>query len=372
MREITAVGREIAVTEDGTLCEYLTDTEESGLSEAVWLGRVVRVMPSLSAAFVDIGQEKNGFLPFAESSKSFQQSPLRDGDRVLVQVKREARGEKGAYLTRDITFCGEYVIFMPFNRYIGVSSRVQAEAQRRSLRQLGERLSGGAFGLVLRSAALRAEEADIAAEISRLRASADAVRAAAPTAHAPSMVFRPRSLLEQLLDDYLPRGGCTLKTTDAAAAERLRGRCPVEVLPEDAQLPPEIAAQRDKARQRRVWLRSGGNLVIDCCEACTVIDVNTAKSTAGSSRTNQLGTNLEAAEEIARQLRLRNIGGIILIDMIDMEEERDRQRVLDALAEACAADRVKTVIHGFTHLGLVEMTRKRTARSLREGEEAKA
>lgn len=358
--------REIAVAEDGRLVEYLLD-DGASVAEAVYLGRVERVVPGMKAAFVDIGGEKNGFLPLEERSRSVQLPPLRDGQRVLVQVKKDAQGVKGAYLTQDISLCGEYVIVMPRNRYIGVSARIEDENLRESMKKLGQAIAGGNFGLVMRAGAQGAEEADIRGEAEELMARWEEISKAAPTAHAPSMIHRPRTPMDSLLDDYLPRGVDGVVTNDEDVARQLSDILPVTVTKEDPMAASGMAAQRDRALRRHVWLDSGGSLVIDRCEAMTVIDVNTAKFTGKRDLADTIfQLNLEACGEIARQVRLRNLSGIILIDMIDMDGEEQRARVLERLNECFAADRVKTVIHGFTSLGLIEMTRKKSRRPLED------
>lgn len=370
MREIYIKGgarREIAVAEDGRLCEYLIDHAAEASAEAVYVGRVERVLTGMKAAFVDIGQEKNGFLPLEERSQTAVLPKLQSGMSVLVQVKKEAQGTKGAFLTRDITLCGETVLLMPMNRYIGVSSRIEAEEDREVLRELGKRMAKGQFGLVVRSAAIKATEEEIQDEVNQLLNEWEVIRRAAPTAHIPSLLHRPRTTLDMVLDDYRPRGIDRIMTDDSALIKTLEATAPVVPADGDLMEKSGLSRQRDKALERRVWLDSGGTLVIDPCEAMTVIDVNTAKFT-GKRDLEQtvLRTNLEACEEIARQVRLRNLSGIILIDMIDMETEEHREQVLTALNEAFSKDRIKTVIHGFTSLGLVEMTRKKSRLPLRD------
>lgn len=358
--------REIAVVEDGRLVEYLREDEHSD-AETICLGRVERVVPGMKAAFVDICQEKRGFLPLDERSLTFRGAPLQAGDRVLVQIRKEAQGVKGAFLSRDVTFAGETAILMPLNRYVGVSSRIEDEADRRRLVALGQAISGGAFGLVMRSAALDAPEAEIRTEVETLKARWESVCRAAPTAHAPSVLARPRTLLDGVLDDYGPRGIDRVVTEESALAAQLADAYPTVVEEPGMMARHGWTRQRDKALERTVWLDCGGTLVIDACEALMVIDVNTAKFTGKRvPEETILRANLEACEEIARQTRLRNLGGVLIIDMIDMAEEADRERVLTALKTAFAQDRVKTVIHGLTSLGLIEMTRKRTRRPLRE------
>lgn len=356
--------RQLALVEDGRLCEYLLDSGDSA-TEAIYAGRVERVVTGMKAAFVDIGQEKNGFLPLEERSASLPK--LQAGDRVLVQVKKEAQGTKGAFLTRDLTLCGETVILMPMNRYVGCSSRIGDEDARKALIALGKDIAKDAFGLIMRNAAETAAEETIRAEVKELCSLWDAINRGVPTAHVPSMLHSPRTLLDGLIDDYRHRGIDRFVTDDETLAEELSPIAPVTIAGDRLMEIARLTHQRDKALQRHVWLDSGASLVIDPCEAMTVIDVNTAKFTGKKNLSETIvKTNLEACGEIARQVRLRNISGIILIDMIDMEEQEHRQRVLDALKEAFAADRVKTVIHGFTALGLIEMTRKRSRCPLRE------
>ena len=339
--------REAALVEDGRLTEFVRDGGVD--TDALILGKVVRVVPGMDAAFVDIGQERNGFLPLKENSASFENAaPLRSGDRVLVQVKREAHAEKGAFLTRDVALCGEYALLMPLNRYIGVSNKIADEKRRKALRALGEKLTGGSCGIVLRTSGADAEEEAIRADFDALLAAWEAVRKAAPTAHAPGVLYA-NTACRAMLRDLTPLGlDEIVRDADEAAMAVWR-------------------AEAEKALQRRVWLKSGATLVIDECEALTVIDVNTAKFTGRRAlEDTALRTNLEACPEIVRQLRLRNIGGIVIIDFIDLETDKERAAVTAALTEALKADRLKTAVHGFTTLGLMEMTRKRARKPLRE------
>ncbi len=368
MREIyirKTDGMDIAVLEDGRLVEYLPADEDAS-AEAIYLGRVERVMPGMKAAFVNIGQERAGFLPLEERGAK-ELPKLQTGMSVLVQVRKEAHGEKGAFLSRDISLCGEYVLFSPMNRMAAVSSRITKEKQRKALKELAREISGDEFGLIMRTAAKNAEESVIRAEVEELRARWEDIRKAAPTAHVPSVLHQPRTTLELVLADYHPRGIDRICTNDQTLAKTLSGYAPVTVMGDNLFDIARINTQVLKALDRRVWLESGGNLVFDACEAMTVIDVNTAKFTGKTALSDTvLQTNLEACAEIARQVRLRNVSGIIIIDMIDMVGREQHHAVLEALNKAFAADRVKTVVHGFTSLGLVEMTRKRTRPTLRE------
>lgn len=368
MRELylrRADGLDIAVVEDGRLVEYLPADADAS-SEAVYLGRVERIMPGMKAAFIQIGQEKCGFLPLEERNAP-DLPKLQTGMGVLVQVRKEAQGVKGAFLSRDICLCGEYVLFSPLSCRCGVSSRITGDRTRKALRHMAQEISGGRFGLVMRTASANAPEEQIRAEVDTLRARWDEIVRRAPTAHVPSVLHAPRTTLDLVLADYHPRGIDRIATNDAALVDTLSAYAPVRLMGDDLFDVAGVSTQVLKALERRVWLESGGNLVFDPCEAMTVIDVNTAKFVGKRSLPDTvLRTNLEACQEAARQIRLRNISGIIIIDMIDMAASADRQAVLRALTDALAADRVKTVIHGFTALGLIELTRRRTRPPLRE------
>lgn len=358
-------GLDIGVVEDGRLVEYLP-ADEAASAEAVYLGRVERIMPGMKAAFVNIGQERAGFLPLEErGAKDLPR--LQTGMSVIVQVRKEAHSAKGAFLSRDINLCGEYVLLSPMNRTAAVSSRITKEKHRKALKELALDISNGAFGLIMRTASKHADESAIRAEVEELLTRWEDICKAAPTAHVPSVLHQPRTTLELVLADYHPRGIDRIFVNDAALAEKLAAYAPVTVMGDNLFDVARISTQVLKALERRVWLESGGNLVFDPCEAMTVIDVNTAKFTGKTALADTvLRTNLEACKEIARQVRLRNISGIIIIDMIDMISRDHHHAVMEALNKAFAADRVKTVVHGFTSLGLVEMTRKRTRPTLRE------
>lgn len=368
MREIyirKADSLDVAVVEDGRLVEFFP-AEDSSSSEAIILGRVERIMPGMKAAFVQIGQEKCGFLPLEE--RNCPDLPnLQCGMSILVQVRKEAQGVKGAFLSRDINLCGEFALFSPMNRMCAVSSRITKERERRALKSLAKEIAGEEFGLIMRKASLGVDEAIIREEIDELRAQWDRIQKSAPAAHVPSVLQESRSTLDMVIADYHSRGIDRICTNDASLVNQLSPIAPVILLGDNLFDIARISSQLKSALERRVWLDSGGNLIFDPCEAMTVIDVNTAKFTGKNKLAETVRiTNLEACEEIARQVRLRNISGIIVIDMIDMVSHADRHAVLDALNRSFVSDRVKTVVHGFTSLGLVEMTRRRSRPPLRE------
>ena len=359
-----------AVTEDGVLVEYLQrDASQGG---DILGGTVERMMPGIGGAFVSIGRKKAGFLPLRENSQSFAAEPLRSGTRIPVQVKKEETGGKGAFLTRDLTLAGTYVLLMPLNRYIGVSSRIQAEEDRERLRTIGRELveqlsdgpsAGPEFGIVMRAAALEADREQLYAEVSRLLAAWTCIQEKIREGFSDGEVLYHQDPMGQMIAEYEAKGAVRILEAET--------------------LPADLRRQLSEAGERKIRIRNGGNLVIDRCEAMTVIDVNSGSAGAGQSHGRSgngaggagqgrggsgpgpagfayVETNLAACETIAAQIRLRNLGGMILIDFIDMETENDRNRVADRMREALSSDRRKTVVHGWTRLGILEMTRKRT------------
>ena len=335
-----------AVTEDGRLAEFFPkdETEQSG---DILLGRIDRMMPGMNCSFADIGRKKNGFLPMEEDSRTFQGKTFRSGETMILQIRKEEKGDKGAFLTRDITLPGTLLILMPMNRYIGVSSRIEDEGERSRLKAIGLETSGGQFGLVMRHSASKASRDEIQEEAESLLNRWKEITEKAAGESRPGTVLFHGGIISQLKNDF--------RITDP------------EHVTECSELSAELKQQLSLASARKIRLPGGGNIVFDRCEAMTVIDVNTASASSGLSKEQTiLETNLEACRMIADQVRLRNLNGIIVIDFIDMESETDRSLVSERLKQCFTADRIKTVIHGWTRLGLMEMTRKRSRPGLDE------
>ena len=327
-----------AVCEDGRLAEYISLQEETQSGDII-LAKVDRMMNGMTCAFADIGRKKDGFLPLKENSRSFTDGQVRSGDRIAVQIRREENSEKGAFLSRDLTIPGKTVILMPKNRYIGVSSRIPDEETRERLRENGKRIAENRFGLVIRAAAENAAEDEIAAETAALAEIWIQIRERLKTTNRAGDVLYAQDPAAQMIRDYA---------------------LPEEKLVQLAEMPAEMKRQLAVSAERKVRLPGGGNIVIDRCEAMTVIDVNSAATGfPGDKEATVTATNLEACAEAAIQVRLRDIAGIIMIDFIDMEKETDRSLVEERLKDAFRQDRRKTVVHGWTNLGILEMTRKR-------------
>ena len=339
----------LALTKDRRLLEYWNLDEDLAFKAgAVYLGRAGRVMKSLQALFVTLAPGVEGFLPFDELAGAPRPEP---GQALLVQVKKPPQGGKAAYLTCDIALPGRYAMLLPRGSHAAASKRVP---DKQAMKQLARRLCPEGMGLVLRASAAAAEKDAIAAEIARLKTDWQDLLDRAGRAAAPALLTPAPGILARLLRDEreLPE---QVITDDERAARGLG--LPTRVHPDPFGL-YGVEQQLHQALRRVVRLPSGGQLVLDPCEAALLIDVNTAQD-GKKAGDLMLRTNLEAANEIARLLRLRRAGGIILIDFIGMDTEAQRAVVQSALEEALKEDRITSEVLGFTRLGLMEMTRKK-------------
>lgn len=373
MRTASQMGGErLALMKDGRLVEYYEEqTSLSSLVGTVLLGTVERVLPDIKAAFVKIGLHQNGFLPIKEQ-ESFHQTqgnaPLMSGQAIIVQIKKDEKGSKGAFLTRDVALPGQYALLMPMNGFIGVSKRITGEGERERAKRLGAKLADGRFGLIMRHAALFAMEQEVTDEVEALNTRWLTLKAQADFLKAPAVLDRPAPMVATLLKDYAARHICELYT-DAEPPDDIPSAVQVNVLPR-AELEAlwrsrQVDAQLDEALRRYVPIAGGGSLIIDQREALQTIDVNSGSAVMAEEGCSlALMSNLSAVPEIARQIRLRGLSGIILVDFIDMDTDGEREAVRTAMVEAVADDGVKTVVHDFTELGLLEITRKRTRDSL--------
>ena len=348
----TAGGQtELALLDGRTLTDYRAYPGSGVFSEQIYLARVDRVAKGMAAAFVALPDRQTGFLPLDEAMR-----PLRGGQTVLAQVRKPPVGEKAAYLTEDISLAGRYVLLLPRTAKTAVSSRVTDPKEKERLSALARALAPDGMGLILRKESVHASPEEIRPEIETLAALWRRLSAEAEQKAAPALIWNGRTPLSRALDDW--------ETPDRVTADRPVGDLPG--IPCEVSDHPfalySVREQRRKLTERRVWLPGGGFLVVDPCEALTVIDVNTGKDTGkGTDRESLfLQTNLEAARMITRLLRVRGVGGIVIIDFIDMREDASREQVLSCLRELTLSDPVKCVIHGFTSLGLVEMTRKKS------------
>lgn len=377
---------QIVILEGPVLVEhYVAKADLASVVGNIYLGKVRNVLPGMEAAFVDFGAPKNGVVyaadvkpPAGTGRRRLRiEEALHEGDEILVQVVKDAMGAKGARLTGQPSLPGRYLVLVPDSDAQGISRRLP-EAERLRLRDTIAKVKPAGYGVIVRTAALHAGAEDIAADIHRLLTTWEKIREDAAAGGAPRIVYQEPDLLIRVIREHFTPEFRRMLIDDADAYEQvvsyLRATAPDLVskvsLYED-ELPLferyHVEDQLRRALERRVYLPSGGHLVIDRTEALTVIDVNTGKFVGSSSlEETVLQNNLEAAEEIGRQLRLRDIGGIIVIDFIDMDDVAHQEMVLRRLRETLAKDKTRTQVFDVSHLGLVEMTRKNVSAGLLE------
>ena len=380
---------QIAVLEDNVLVEhYVTRASATSYVGNVYLGRVQNVLPSMEAAFVDIGKGRNGVLYAGEvnwdaaglegKSRAIENA-MKSGDVVLVQVTKDPVGHKGARLTSQVSLPGRFLVYVPGGGMTGISRRLP-DTERHRLKAILKKIVPEDAGVIVRTAAEGASEEDLTRDVERLQAEWASIQAKAQkTGSAPTMVHGEPDLAIRVVRDVFNEDfkkmtvqgdGAWTEIEDyiTGVAPDLAERVSKHVGTVDLFRELRVDEQLQKALDRKVYLPSGGSLVIDRTEAMTVIDVNTGKFVGSGGNLEQTVTrnNLEAAEEIVRQLRLRDVGGIIVIDFIDMVLESNRELVLRRLTECLGRDRTKHQVAEVTSLGLVQMTRKRLGEGLLE------
>lgn len=394
---IINVGEEetrVAVLENKVLVEmYIERSPNQRLVGNIFKGRVENVLPGMQASFVDIGLEKNAFLYVEDAIPA--RTPdmgqgqgnsamgtnicdiLKQGQEVIVQIVKEPIGTKGARVTTHITLPGRYLVLMPTVDYIGISRRIEEEQERDRLREMAARIKPGDMGVIVRTVAEGVDEEELRQDVNLLTNLWRKIINRSNHGPVPNLLHRDLELVQRILRDIFTEDVDRLIIDSRYEYEKILDllditgpRLKVKVfLDEKNNLFEEnnIDVEMEKAIKNTVWLKCGGYIVIDQAEALTAVDVNTGKYVGSTNLEDTvLKTNLDAAVEIARQLRLRNIGGIIIVDFIDMNQEEHRRQVLDVLEEEIRKDKTKTNILGITQLGLVEMTRKKVRPSLAE------
>jgi ribonuclease E len=379
---------QVAVLEDGILVEhYVTRQSASSMVGNVYLGKVQNVLPSMEAAFVDIGRGRNAVLYAGEvnwdvsglegRARSIEHA-LKSGESVLVQVTKDPLGHKGARLSSHIALSGRHLVYVPNGHASGISRKL-SDVERRRLRDVLKNLVPDGAGVIVRTAAEGAAEDDLARDVKRLQAQWDDIQAKAAEGNAPALLSSEPDLVIRVVRDLFNEDFREVIIQGSDAYDQVESYL-AGVSPDlvrrvrrytgagDVFAEWRIDEQILKGLDRKVFLPSGGHLVIDRTEAMTVVDVNTGKYTGAGGNLEETVTrnNLEAAEEIVRQLRLRDLGGIIVIDFIDMVLESNRDLVLRRLTECLGRDRTKHQVTEITSLGLVQMTRKRIGQGLLE------
>ncbi|HSU75847.1 MAG TPA: ribonuclease G, partial [Burkholderiales bacterium] len=374
----------VAVVAAGVVQELLIERASGrGLVGNLYMGRVARVLPGMQSAFIDIGLERAAFLHVADIWENREpgrpiEKILAEGSPLLVQVVKDPIGSKGARLSTQVSLAGRLLVYLPHDPHIGISQKIEDENGRAQLRDRLKELvpADEKGGFIVRTLAEAAAEEELAADIAYLRQLWAAIRERSLGAKPPEQLYQDLSLAQRVLRDMVSAQTVRVLVDSRENHQKLVAFAQ-RYMPQLAARLEHYAGERplfdlysvedeiEKALSRRVDLKSGGYLIIDQTEAMTTIDVNTGGYVGSRNFDDTIfKTNLEAAQTIARQLRLRNLGGIIVLDFIDMQSEGHRAAVLEEFKRALARDRTRVTVNGFTGLGLVEMTRKRTRESL--------
>ncbi|HRK12116.1 MAG TPA: ribonuclease G [Thauera sp.] len=377
----------VALVEQGVVQElHIERTASRGIVGNLYLGKVVRVLPGMQSAFIDIGLERTAFLHVADIWSERQNGEaarpiekiLAEGQNLLVQVLKDPIGTKGARLSTQVSLAGRLLVYLPQEKHIGISQRIEDEAEREALRVRLTALvpEDERGGFIVRTMAESASDAELAADIAYLRKLWSEISASTAGIFPPKLLHEDLGLGQRTLRDLVTDETTRIRVDSRENYQKLTTFA-AEYTPQVLPLLEHYSGERplfelynveeeiQKALARRVDLKSGGYLIIDQTEAMTTVDVNTGGFVGARNFDDTIfKTNLEASQAIARQLRLRNLGGIIIIDFIDMENTEHREMVLEEFRKALSRDHTKMTINGFTALGLVEMTRKRTRESL--------
>ncbi|MEE8558528.1 MAG: Rne/Rng family ribonuclease [Myxococcota bacterium] len=395
----------VAVRESDQIVElHVERSAERGVVGGIYKGRVTRVLPGMQAAFVDIGLERAGFLYVSDYRSDLDDVDLDDdegprrrrssgaaqrgagpqiqnlveaGQEILVQVAKEPLGTKGARITSRVSLAGRHLVLMPWVQRVGVSRRIGNDRERRRLRSIVEKLRPRELGFIVRTVSHGVGEADLKADIEYLANQWAEVQKRRETEETPALVYEEPPLHLRVLRDFVTHETRAVSIDEPVAYGEMqefaqqfmafRPKIVHHTGPDSLFDVHRIEQEVEEALERKVWLKSGGYLIIDQSEALTAIDVNTGRFTGGKSKNLEetiLKTNLEAVREIVHQLRFRNIGGLIILDMIDMELMDNREKVYRAVLDALREDKGRVNVQKISELGLIEMTRKRTRENL--------
>ncbi|EHL77616.1 rne/Rng family ribonuclease [Bacillus sp. 7_6_55CFAA_CT2] len=359
--------KRVAIEEKKKIVEFLWKrNEEQEIVGHIYVGRVVRTIAGMNAAFVNIGLEKHAYLSYDDVPSSYR---IHEGQAILVQVVKEAIDTKGPKLTANIEFTGKYVVYMPFDEMRAVSRKIKNNKRRQQLLQIEIEGTGG---YIFRSASEKGAIEEIQAEMQELQQLYEELKRKEGQGKAPLLLHRPATFLDRVFQENPIETIEKVVVDTRSIVKELEdkiGKEKVSFYNEKSSMFNHFGIEREieKALQKIVWLSNGAYLIVEQMETMTVIDVNTGKFTGKQNlQDTVLRTNEMAAEEIARQLRLRDIGGMILIDFINMKKREDKEKVRECLIAAMQDDRTYTRVLGFTELGILEMTRKRKKHSLRD------
>ena len=370
-------GTRIGVVEDGLLAELVYERKNSmPIVGNIYMGKVVNVLPGMQAAFVDIGEDKNAFLYYGDNKdeKGNIIKP-KNGSEILVQVEKAGVGKKGSVLTRKISFPGKFIVIIPNDNKIGISKKITDQNERQRIKDVVRGELPESYGVIIRTDGEGKSEETYKKEIERLVKRSEDIMKRAGYAKAPALLYTDANGVAKVVRDFFHSDIDEIVANSEDDYEELLKLCR-EIGEDESKIRLHndgtplfgayyVEGQAKAAFNKQVWLKSGGFIIIEQTEACVVIDVNTGKYTGKVNLEKTiLKTNLEAADEIARQLRLRNLNGMIIVDFIDMKSEQDRQTLRKRLEEAVSKDSLQTIVVGMTQLGLMQLTRKKKRESL--------
>lgn len=374
----------VAIMEDDEVADLLIyrNNDDTCLGN-IYIGKVINVLPGMDAAFVDIGIGKNTYLSESDlkgglyiSNTKYGTDLLKEGREIMVQVIKEPSGNKGAKITMKITLPGKYTVYFPFSSTLGVSNKINDARRVEELKELGEKLKTTEAGLIIRTSAKDTEVNNIEADVNYLKKLWENILKSIKVGNVPRCIYDDTDpigkIVRELINDdidkvYINSQMQYEKIYEILGDSHPEHRSKMNYYNKDYDMFEffKIDSEIEKALAKKVWLKSGGYLIFESTEALNIIDVNSGKY-IGKKEFDQtiLNINIEASKEIARQLRLRNIGGIIIIDFIDMVSEEDKEKIILELETCLKKDRTPSVVVGITKLGLIEMTRKKTSPSL--------
>ncbi|NLX64523.1 MAG: Rne/Rng family ribonuclease [Clostridiaceae bacterium] len=377
----------LAILEDGVVSEIqIEKNQEKSLVGNIYKGKVMRVLPGMQSAFVDIGLKRNAYLyakdvlheKFDEDDTETIHSGnlpdiseiLKQGQEIIVQVIKDAMGEKGPRITTFISIPGSFTVFFPYGSTIGISKKIENQEERRRLRQLVESVKPENCGIIVRTASENVNENLLIEEIKTLSSLWESIREQEKKVNSPSLLYGQQSLVELAVREHLASSNRFI-VNDKETCKKILSMLGDETsgLKERVEYYNKgydmfeyynVQSALKEALSRKVWLKNGSYLVFDYTEAMTVVDVNSGKFVGSTDMEETVfKINIEAANALVRQIRLRNLSGIIIVDFIDMQKKEHRQQLLQHLREAVKADRIPTVVVGMTNLGLIEITRKK-------------
>lgn len=369
-----------ALLENGELKEIIIEEKNQKISIGnIYVGTVKKILPS-QFAFIDLGDKKHTFLYLndkkeeslykEDSNTKEKKLSIKNGQEIVVQVVKEANGNKGAVVTAQLSFTGKYVVLLYGQDGIFISKKIDNEERKKEIIRIAEKNLLEDFGLIMRTNCKNADENEISKEIKKLIEISNEVVEKGKYIKAPSLLYEAENETLKMINDIMNSGSDEIIFNDEKEFEnivnkKLWGK---NYIFYDKDIPVfdyySIESQIDKALHNKIWLKSGGFIIIDETEACTIIDVNSGKFTGKSHNQTILKTNIEAAKEISKQIRLRNLSGMIIIDFIDMTYEEDKKNLLEYLNSETKKDRINTTVVGITQLGLVQLTRKKIRKPL--------